>query len=105
MDASTMIGIGHSAHQATLAAVGAGGWFAAGLAIGSLHFAALRWNVRLVTGGGSMLTAFAVQLGRLAIIACMLAIVVKSFGALAMLAATGGILMARSLVIRWGTAP
>jgi len=78
----------------------AAGWIAAGAIIGASHFLSLRWNLRLLAGGRSLMPALAVQLGRFAAIAAILAVIARSFGALPLLAATLGILLARTIVIR-----
>jgi len=78
----------------------AAGWIVAGTIIGALHFLSLRWNLRMLAGGRSLMPAIAVQLGRFAAIAAVLAVVARSFGALPLLAATLGILLARTIVIR-----
>jgi F1F0 ATPase subunit 2 len=88
-----------------LAVVSAGGWLAAGMAIGAMHFLGLRWNVRMLTDGRSPLPALALQLGRFAAIGIVLAVIAYAFGALPLLVATVGILLARSVIIRLGAWP
>jgi F1F0 ATPase subunit 2 len=96
MDAQAMIASHLTAHDVTLAA----GWLAAGAAIGAVHFMSLRWNVRMLAAGRSLLPAVAVQLARFAFIGAALAAIAIYFGALPLLAATAGILAARTVIIR-----
>ena len=77
-----------------------GGWLAAGALIGALHFSLLRSSVRMLVLGRARLLAFALQLGRAALLAGMLAVIVARFGAWPLLLATGGILAARAAAIR-----
>ena len=54
-----MIGAYLTAPHWLLVALNAGGWLAAGLAIGALYFLSLRWNVRMFTDGRSLCPALA----------------------------------------------
>jgi F1F0 ATPase subunit 2 len=76
------------------------GWLAAGTVIGAVHFLSLRWNVRMLTAGRSLLPIVAIQLGRFAVLAMVLALITRTFGALPLLAAALGILAARTVIIR-----
>ena len=87
-----------SAHDLAFAA----GWLSAGMVFGACHFLTLRWNVGMLAAGRSLLPVMAVQLGRFAAIGIALAVIVIHFGALALLAATAGILAARTVVTRFG---
>ena len=100
-----MIGTHLAAQHLIFTVVSAGGWLAAGLAIGAVHFLSLRWNIRLLTDGRSVLPALALQLGRFAAIAVVLAVIAIAFGALALLVTTAGILLARSVILRLGASP
>jgi F1F0 ATPase subunit 2 len=80
----------------------AGVWLAVGALIGVFHFMTLRWNVQMFAGGGSLFLASLSQLVRFALVACLLAIIATQFGALQLLAATAGILAARTAVLRLG---
>jgi hypothetical protein len=93
-----MIAFHLSTHDLTFA----GGWLATGMVIGGFHFLTLRWNVRTLTAGGSLLPAMAVQLGRFAAIATVLAVIAAYFGALPLLITTAGILAARTVITRFG---
>ena len=85
-----------TAHYLPLAA----GWLAAGTVIGAAHFLSLRWNLRMLAAGRSVLPAAAVQLARFAALGIALAVIVRTFGALPLLAATLGILAARTVIVR-----
>jgi F1F0 ATPase subunit 2 len=82
-----------------------GAWLAAGAAIGTLYFLALRWNVRIFATGRPVVLAVALQFARFAAMAGLLTFVALEFGALPLLAATGGVLMARTMFLRWGAPP
>ena len=87
-----------SALLALLAAL----WLSGGALIGALHFLVLRWNVRLFVAGGTPILTLTLQLGRLALLAGALAVVVSRFGAFPLLMATGGILVARTAALHMG---
>ena len=74
---------------------------AAGIAIGALHFLSLRWSVRLFIEGRAA-RSLAIQGLRLAVLGGALAAVAVWFGALPLLAATAGLLLARTAVLRLG---
>jgi F1F0 ATPase subunit 2 len=74
-------------------------WFAAGLAAGTLHFALLRWNAALYGRAGGIGTAVALQLLRLAVLGGVLTIIALQ-GALPLLLAALGVLVARPVVMR-----
>lgn len=78
------------------------GWLLAGALLGSFHFLTLRRNVYLLVSGRTMLS-FGLQLMRFAVVAAALAIIARSFGALPLLAAAVGLLVARTVVLRWET--
>jgi len=89
-----------TAFQLTTYAFGlAVGWLA-GMVIGAVHFLSLRRNVRMLTAGRSLLPIVAIQLGRFAALAVVLAAITRSFGALPLLAAALGILTARTIIVR-----
>jgi len=88
-----------------LPAIKAAAWIAVGAFIGAFHFLTLRWNVRMLTIGQSFRSALAAQLARFAVAAGALAVVARYSGALPLLAATAGILAARTAVLRIGVQP
>jgi F1F0 ATPase subunit 2 len=101
MDAQAMTGFDLA--QTGLLTWRAGGWFAAGVLIGMFHFSTLRWNVTILTSAQARLpAAFALQFGRMALLAGMLATIAVRFGALPLVMAAAGIVVARSAAIRFG---
>jgi F1F0 ATPase subunit 2 len=80
-------------------------WLAIGGLIGASHYVTLRWNVRMLATASSTPAAVAVQLIRLAIIAGVLAVITRNYGALPLLVATVGILVSRMVVLRVGVKP
>lgn len=72
---------------------------ALGLLLGALHFAGLRWNSRLFTNGAPLWQPVLLQLLRLALTAAALLLCAR-FGALALLAALAGLLLARAWWLR-----
>jgi hypothetical protein len=73
-------------------------WSLTGLATGAVHFALLRWNTRLYLTGG-LIQAVGVQLLRLAGIALLLCLAAWN-GALPLLLAAFGVMLARFLQVR-----
>jgi len=97
-----MIDFDLTTHDLTLVVLSVGSWLATGMVIGAFHFLTLRWNVRMLAASGSLLPAIAVQLGRFAAIGIVLAVIAGYFGALPLLTATAGILVARTVITRFG---
>jgi F1F0 ATPase subunit 2 len=95
-----MITLHFAAHDLISPLIEAGVWLVFGALIGAIYFLTLRWSVRLLTLGRSPLLALVVQLGRFGAMAAMLAAVTMRFGAVPLLAATIGILVARTAVVR-----
>ena len=91
-----------SGHDQLLHGLGAGAWLAAGALIGAFHFLTLRWNVQMFAAGRSLPLALTGQLVRFAFTAGLLAVIASGFGALPLLAATVGILAARTAVVQLG---
>ncbi len=91
----------HLAEQALLA-LRIGAWLSGGALIGALYFLTLRWSVKMLTAHKRLLPAMALQLGRLALLAGLLSIIVISFGTLPLLLTTAGILGARVVAVQWG---
>lgn len=83
----------------------AAGWLAIGTLIGAFHYLTLRWNAQVLIVGRSMLLAPAIQLARFAVIAGVLAVITRNYGALPLLVATLGILASRTAVLRLGASP
>lgn len=97
--------IAPSLTDASLLVLGAGGWLAAGAAIGAFHFLTLRRNIRMLPSGRPLLPALALQLVRFAVMAAALFLIVRHFGTLPLLAATAGILASRTAIVRCGARP
>jgi hypothetical protein len=74
-------------------------WLLVGLAGGTAHFALLRWNTRLYLTGGSVARPLGVQALRLAATTVLLAFAAWH-GAMPLLLAAIGVLLARLLVLR-----
>jgi F1F0 ATPase subunit 2 len=85
-----------------LLALQAAAWLGCGLLIGMLYFLTLQWSIQLVVTGRAPLLAMTLQLGRFALVAGTLALIVSRFGALPLLVAATGILAARTAAIRMG---
>ena len=71
----------------------------AGVAIGSAYFLALRWSVQLFVGGPVLLSV-ALQALRFALLAVIFVAITRGAGAAALLAATAGLLVARTMALR-----
>lgn len=86
--------------ETTLAGPVAGAVFGllVGALLGVVHFGSLWWNTRLYTTGGAV-AALAIQLGRFAVLALVLA-GLALLGALPLLAGAAGLMIARQLVVR-----
>jgi N-ATPase, AtpR subunit len=100
MDAQAMTDFHLTEHA--LLALQAGAWLGAGALIGGFYFLSLQWNVTVLAFGRSLLPALALQLGRFALVAVVLAAIASRFGALPLLLAAAGILAARAAAVRLG---
>ena len=76
------------------------GFVLIGLLAGVLHFTLLRWNTVLYVRNSTLVPALGVQALRLAVTAAVL-FVIALHGALALLLAAGGVLLARPAVLRF----
>lgn len=83
-------------------ALQAGIWLSCGALIGAFYFRTLQWSVRLFVDGDAILPSMILQLGRLTFLAGALAVIVERFGAIPLLAATLGILIARTAALCMG---
>jgi F1F0 ATPase subunit 2 len=79
-----------------------GAWLATGGLIGVCHYMTLRWNVQMLATGSSVPAAVAIQLIRLAIMAGLLAIITRHYGAPPLLVAALGVVASRAAVLRLG---
>ncbi len=100
-----MITLDRTGYDLVGPALAAGMWLVVGLLIGAGYFLTLRRNVRMLAAGRSLLLPLGFQLGRFVLLAAALAAITTAFGALPLLAATAGIVVARTGVIRWGAEP
>jgi len=75
------------------------GFLVIGFLAGTQHFALLRWNTALYVRDGALVPAIGVQGLRLVVTAAVL-FAVALHGALALLLAAGGVLLARLAVLR-----
>jgi N-ATPase, AtpR subunit len=91
----------HLTEQALLV-VRVGAWLSNGGLIGVFYFLTLRWSIKMLTANKRLLLAIVLQLGRLTLLAGLLAIVVISFGALPLVLTTAGIFAARVAAVQWG---
>jgi hypothetical protein len=91
----------HLAEQA-LVALRVGAWLSSGALIGVFYFLTLRWSVKMLTHHKRLLPAIVLQLGRMAFLTGLLAIIVSRFGALPLLLTTAGIFGARVAAVQWG---
>ena len=74
-------------------------WLLAGFTAGTVHFTLLRWNTLLYLTSGGIMRAVGMQLLRLASIALLLGLAAWH-GAIALVLATMGVMLARLLVLR-----
>jgi F1F0 ATPase subunit 2 len=102
MDAQAMMKLYLAEPDLILHGVDAGAWLIVGALIGALHFMTLRWSVRMLALDRPLTLVLAIALLRLAVIAGALGVVAGRFGALPLIAATAGILAARTAVFRFG---
>jgi F1F0 ATPase subunit 2 len=100
MDAEAMMGF-HLTEHASLV-LQAGAWLGTGALIGAFYFLSLHWNVRMLAFGRPLPLVLALQLGRYALVAGVLAAIASRFGALPLLLAAAGILAARAAAVRFG---
>ena len=90
-------------HDMFTFALDVGAWLAIGALIGASHYVTLRWNAQMLAIGFSVLVVLATQLTRFAVIAGVLAIITRHYGALPLLVVALGILASRTAVLRFGT--
>jgi hypothetical protein len=91
----------HLTEQA-LPIVRVGAWLSSGALIGAFYFFTLRWSVKMLSANKRLLLAMVLQLGRLTLLASLLAIIVIRFGALPLVLTTVGIFAARAAAVQWG---
>jgi F1F0 ATPase subunit 2 len=105
-----LVGMAMDAHAMTQAFAGGdgiamlagiAGWLAAGGLIGVLHFLTLRRSARMLAAGSSLPAALVFHLARFVVTVGALTVIARH-GALPLLAATLGLLAARTAVISYG---
>ncbi len=77
-----------------------GAWLVAGALLGLWHFLSLRRTAQELARG-RILRSLGLQLLRFALTASALALIALASGALPLLATMGGLLVARTAVLRW----
>ena len=73
-------------------------WLCGGALIGAVYFVTLHWSDTLLALGRTPLVAAAIQVCRFAFLASLLAVIAARGGALPLIAATAGILAARTMM-------
>jgi F1F0 ATPase subunit 2 len=95
LDASAMTGLSSTAPTFALQAAS---WLCGGALLGAAYFWALRWSVELFASGRrAPLLAAGLQAGRFLLLAGLLAVIADRCGALPLLSAAAGILVARTI--------
>ena len=99
MDARAMIQFFATGHEALAVLLESGAWLTAGGLLGAFHFLSLRRSARMLATSSAPSVALTLHLIRFAITAGAL-IVIARHGALPLLAATLGLLAARTAVLQ-----
>lgn len=74
-------------------------WLGSGMLIGAFHLLTLRWSVRTLTLGRATLAALVVQAARFALLAGLLAGIVRHSGSLPLVLTAAGVVAARTIVV------
>jgi hypothetical protein len=104
MDARAMTQLFATGHDVFALLLKSCAWLAMGGLVGTFHFLTLRRSARMLAIGSSLSAGLMLHLIRFPITAGAL-IVIAQYGALPLLAATLGILVARTAVLRLGALP
>ena len=75
---------------------------AVGALLGAFHYLTLRRNAQMLVTGSSVLKVVTLQLIRFAVMACVLVIVTRHYGAIPLLLIVLGVLVSRMAVLRLG---
>ena len=75
---------------------------AIGALLGAFHYLTLRRNAQMLVTESSMLKVATLQLIRFAVMACVLVIVTRHYGAMPLLVTALGVLVSRTAVLRLG---
>lgn len=74
-------------------------WLGSGMLIGTFHLLTLRWSVRTLTLGRATLAALVVQAARFALLASLLAVIVRHSGSWPLMLTAAGVVAARTIVV------
>jgi N-ATPase, AtpR subunit len=88
--------------QSFAAALAPLAWLVIGALIGRFHFLTLQWSVGKLATGRSWASTLVIQFFRFGVLAALLGLTARSFGAIPMLIVTAGVLLARSVIFRSG---
>jgi hypothetical protein len=102
MDAQAMTGLSLPQYGILHLVLGASGWLAIGALAGAFFYLTLRRSAQMLATGSCVSMALALQLIRFTVMAGLLSIIARHYGAVALLAVTLGILAARTAVVRLG---
>ena len=80
----------------------ASAWLSIGALLGAFHYLALRRNVQMLITGSWVPKVLGLQLIRFAVMACVLVIVTRHYGAMPLLGTALGVLVSRTAVVRLG---
>jgi hypothetical protein len=100
MDAQAMTGLSMPQYDILKLVLGASAWLAIGALVGAFFYLTLRRGAQMLATGSSVSTALALQLIRFTVMAGLLGIIARHYGAVALLVVTFGILAARTAVLR-----
>jgi hypothetical protein len=102
MDAQAMTGLGIPQYDILKLILGASAWLAIGMLVGGFFYLTLRRSAQMLAAGCCVSKALALQLIRFMVMAGLLGIIARHYGAVALLVVTFGILAARTAVLRLG---
>jgi len=80
--------------------VSASAWLCSGMLVGAFHFLMLRWTVQMFAVARPLLLPLGLQFIRFVLMAALLATIANFLGALPLLVATMGMLIARTIIVR-----
>jgi F1F0 ATPase subunit 2 len=97
-----MSGFRVTEHEMVMLVANASAWLAIGALLGAFHYLTLRRNAQMLVTGSSVLKLVTLQLIRFAVMAGVLVIVTRDYGALPLLVAMLGVLVSRTAVLHLG---
>jgi hypothetical protein len=89
-------------HEMLMLVANASGWLAIGMLLGAFHYLTLRRNAQMLVMGSWVLKVLGLQLIRFAVMAWVLVIVTRHYGAVPLLVTALGVLVSRTAVLRLG---